>query len=118
MSKITISALRWAPPIVQGFVRDFRVRWALEEVGIRYEEKLITIDESGSEWYLAGHPFGMVPIYQESGLTLFELGAIVTHIAEKSEGLMPKDPQGRARAQAWMFAALNSVEPRSFASFG
>ena len=41
---------------------------------------------------------------------LFESGAIALHIAERSETLLPGDSEGRARAVAWLFAALNSVE--------
>jgi glutathione S-transferase len=52
-----------------------------------------------------------VPAYEEDGLTLFESGAIVLHIAERWPGLWPADPAGRARAIEWMFAALNTVEP-------
>lgn len=109
---ITVTAFRWVPPFAQGVVRDHRVRWALEEVGLPYQEKLIGLGEDqASEAYRRLQPFGQVPVYEEDGLTLFESGAIVQHIAEKSEVLMPRDPAGRARAITWMFAALNSLEP-------
>jgi glutathione S-transferase len=109
---ITVTAFRWVPPFAQGVVRDHRVRWALEEVGLPYQEKLIGLGEDqASEAYRRLQPFGQVPVYEEDGLTLFESGAIVLHIAEKSEVLMPRDPAGRARTITWMFAALNSLEP-------
>ena len=111
MNRIKVSALKWAPLQVQGFVRDFRVRWALGELGIPYDEHLVGFSELGSPDYLRHHPFGMVPAYEEGGLKLFESGAILMHIAEKSEVLMPRDPAARARIQCWMFAALNSIEP-------
>ena len=111
MSKITLTALRWAPPFAQGLVRDTRVRWALEELGLPYEVKLVDQEERKTERFRKLQPFGKVPVYEEDGLVLFESGAILLHIAEKSEVLMPKDPHARARAIAWMFAALNSLEP-------
>lgn len=108
---IRVSAFRWVPPFAQGLVRDFRVRWALEEAGLAYEERLIGPEDQAGADYRALQPFGQVPAYEEDGLTLFESGAIVLHIAERSEALMPSDPAGRARARTWMFAALNTIEP-------
>ena len=61
--------------------------------------------------HLALHPFGKIPTYEEGDLVLFETGAIVLHLAELHTGLLPKDPDARARAITWMFAALNTVEP-------
>lgn len=108
---IKVSAFRWVPPFVQGIVRDLRVRWALEEAGLSYEEHLIGPADQRSEAYRRLQPFGQVPAFEEDGLVLFESGAIVLHLAERSEALMPRDREGRARTQAWMFAALNSIEP-------
>jgi glutathione S-transferase len=108
---ITVTAFRWVPPFAQGLVRDLRVRWALEEAGLPYEVRLIGPETQESPAYLAQQPFGQVPVYEEAGLVLFESGAIVQHIAQKSPALMPPDPEGRARVSAWMFAAVNSVEP-------
>jgi glutathione S-transferase len=108
---IQVSAFSWVPPAVQGLVRDLRVRWALEEAGLGYEERLLELGENNSEAYLHLQPFGQVPAYEEEGLTLFESGAIVLHIAERSSNLLPSDSRLRARATAWMFAALNTVEP-------
>lgn len=109
---ITISAFRWVPPFAQGLVRDLRVRWALEEAGHPYEVRLIGPQEQKSDDYRALQPFGQVPTYEEDDLKLFESGAIVMHIAEKSDALMPRDADGRARARTWMFAALNTLEPQ------
>jgi len=112
MSTIKVSALRWVPDFARGLVRDLRVRWALEEVGLPYEARLIGPEDQASASYRAMQPFGQVPAYEEDGLVLFESGAILLHIANRSEVLMPSDSDGRARATAWMFAALNSIEPR------
>jgi glutathione S-transferase len=87
------------------------VRWALEEAGLAYEAMLIGPEDQISESYRAMQPFGQVPAYEEDGLVLFESGAIVRYIAERSERLMPTNPKDRARVTTWMFAALNTVEP-------
>ncbi|BDA83460.1 glutathione S-transferase [Aureimonas sp. SA4125] len=108
---IEVSAFRWVPPFARGHVRDFRVRWALEEAGLPYRSKLIGPADQTSETYRAWQPFGQVPAFAEDGTALFESGAIVLHIASRSEALMPPDEVGRLRMTAWMFAALNSVEP-------
>jgi glutathione S-transferase len=110
MASIRVTAFRWVPPFAQGLVRDLRVRWALEEAGLAYEENLIGRDDQASPAYRAKQPFGQVPVYEEDGLVLFESGAIVLHVAERSEKLMPKDPKARARVIAWIFAALNTIE--------
>ena len=109
---IRLSAFRWVPPFAQGLVREFRVRWALEEAGLAYEERLIGPEDQASDTYRALQPFGQVPTYEEDGLVLFESGAIVLHIAERSGVLMPPDPVGRLRMRTWMFAALNTIEPQ------
>ncbi|HEX4182070.1 MAG TPA: glutathione S-transferase family protein [Caulobacteraceae bacterium] len=108
---ITISAFRWVPPFAQGQVRDLRVRWALEEAGIPYRTRLLQQGDQNKPDYRALQPFGQVPIFEEDGQVLFESGAILLHIGERSETLLPKDPMGRARATQWLIAALNSLEP-------
>jgi glutathione S-transferase len=109
---IKLTAFRSVPPFAQGLLRDLRVRWALEEAGVPYQERLIGgAEEQATAAYRALQPFGQVPAIETDDLKLFESGAIVLHIAEKSEALMPTDANGRARTTAWMFAAVNSVEP-------
>ncbi len=109
---ITVTAFRWVPEFVRGLARDLRVRWALEEAGLPYREKLIGPEDQASADYRAWQPFGQVPAFEEDGLSLFESGAIVLHIAARSPALLPSDAAGRARATTWVFAALNSIEPR------
>ena len=104
-------AFRMVPAFARGLVRDLRVRWALEEAGLPYQEQLIGPEDQASAAYRALQPFGQVPAIEAEDLKLFESGAIVQYIAERSETLLPRDAQGRARTSAWMFAALNSVEP-------
>jgi len=109
---IKLTAFRSVPPFAQGLVRDVRVRWALEEAGIPYQERLVAgPEERASAAYRALQPFGQVPAIETDELKLFESGAIVLYIAERSEALMPLDANGRARTTAWMFAAVSSVEP-------
>jgi glutathione S-transferase len=108
---IQVSAFRWVPPFVQGYVRDLRVRWALEEAGLPYEATLIDGQVQKSESYRDWQPFGQVPAYRDDNVEMFESGAIVLHIAAKSEALAPQDAAGWARTMTWVIAALNSVEP-------
>jgi glutathione S-transferase len=108
---ITISALKWVPDFAQGLVRDLRARWALEEAGLPYRTRLLVQDDQDRPDYRALQPFGQVPILEEDGLVIFESGAIVLYIGERSEILLPKDAGARARATQWVFAALNSIEP-------
>ena len=108
---ITISAFRWVPDFARGQVRDLRVRWALEEAGLPYRTRLLEQGDQDKAGYRALQPFGQVPIFEEDGFVLFETGAIVLHIGERSEALLPKDSAARARAVQWVIAALNSVEP-------
>lgn len=108
---IQVTAFKWVPSFVQGSVRDIRVRWAMEEAGLAYEERLIGGEDQATAEYRALQPFGQVPAYIENDLQLFESGAIVLHIARKSGALMPADEAGRDRVICWLFAAMNSLEP-------
>lgn len=108
---ITISAFRWVPPFAQGQVRDLRVRWALEEARLSYRTRLLEKGDQDKSDYRALQPFGQVPIFEEDGQVLFESGAIVLHIGERTEALLPSDAGARARATQWLVAALNSIEP-------
>ena len=108
---ITITAFEKSPDGGRGLARDTRVRWALEEAGLAYEVRLVSFGAMKEAAHLALHPFGQIPTYQEGDLVLFETGAIVLHIATHHAGLLPADDNARARAIAWMFAALNTVEP-------
>jgi glutathione S-transferase len=107
----TITAFERSPDRGRGLARDTRVRWALEEVSQAYEVRLLSFAEMKEPAHLALHPFGQIPTYEEGDLALFETGAIVFHIAERHAGLLPDGSNARARSIAWMFAALNTVEP-------
>ena len=111
MMKPVITAFRQSPDRGSGLARDMHVRWALEEVGQPYDVRLVSFAEMKEPAHLALHPFGQIPTYEEDGLALFESGAIILHIAQRRAGLLPDEPNARARAIMWMFAALSSVEP-------
>jgi glutathione S-transferase len=108
---ITITAFERSPDGGKGLARDTRVRWALEEVDQPYQVRLVSFRSMKEPAHLALHPFGQIPTYEEGDLALFESGAIVLHIAERHAGLLPDDANARARAIAWMFSALSTVEP-------
>jgi glutathione S-transferase len=108
---ITITAFDRSPDGGKGLARDTRVRWALEEAGLHYEVRLVPHPAMKEPAHLALHPFGQIPTYEEDDLVLFETGAIVFHIAQRSPNLLPEDANARARAVTWIFAALNTMEP-------
>ena len=107
----TVTAFERSPDRGKGLARDMRVRWAFEEVSQPYEVRLLTFPEMKQPAHLARHPFGQIATYEDGDLTLFETGAIVFHIAETHDGLLPNASNARARAIMWMFAALSTVEP-------
>jgi glutathione S-transferase len=107
----TITAFESSPDRGRGLARDMRVRWAFEEVGQAYDVRLVSFAQMKEPAHLALQPFGQIPTYQEGDLVLFETGSIILHIAQHHPGLLPEDPNARARAITWMFAATNTVEP-------
>ena len=107
----TLTAFEQSPDRGRGLARDMRVRWALEEVGQSYKVRLLPFAAMKEPAHRALHPFGQIPTYEEGSLVLFESGAIVLHVAERHPQLLPHDANARARAIAWLFAALNTVEP-------
>ncbi|HEX4027731.1 MAG TPA: glutathione S-transferase family protein [Rhizomicrobium sp.] len=109
--KPVITAFAQSPDRGRGLARDMQVRWALEEARQPYDVRLVSFDEMKQAAHQGLHPFGQIPTYEEEGLTLFESGAIVLHIAEHHAGLLPAEANARARAITWMFAALSTIEP-------
>ena len=110
----TITAFERSPDRGRGLARDMRVRWALEEAGQPYDVRLVSFQAMKEPAHRALHPFGQIPTYEEGDLALFESGAIVLHIAGRHAGQLPEDANARARAIAWMFAAIDTVEPPIF----
>jgi glutathione S-transferase len=112
MPDIILTTYDWVPKLPRGHVRDIRIRWALEEAGLPYRVESTPFRDRKAE-HLAHQPFGQVPWLTDGDLSIFESGAILLHLGEKSETLLPADPQGRSVAVEWLFAALNSVEMAS-----
>lgn len=112
MSELVLTTYDWVPETPRGLVRDLRVRWALEEAGLAYRVESTAFRERGPE-HLAHQPFAQVPWLMDGDLSIFESGAILLHLGEKSEKLMPRDARGRSEVTEWVFAALNSVEMAS-----
>ncbi|MEL7689347.1 glutathione S-transferase family protein [Citromicrobium bathyomarinum] len=110
---IEITGYQWVPPFARGFVRDLRPRWACEEAGIPYRERLADVTDK-PDWLLAAQPWGQVPTMRDGDIVLFESGAALLHLGEKSEALLPREPKQRADAISWLFGAFNSVEPWMF----
>jgi glutathione S-transferase len=107
----TITAFERSPDGGKGLARDTRVRWAFEEVGQPYDVRYVSFAAMKQPEHRSRQPFGQIPTYEDGSLVLFETGAIILHIAEQHAGLLPDDPNARARAITWMFAAVSTVEP-------
>src|SRR5882724_13677531 len=112
MGDLVLTTYDWVPPPPRGFVRDIRVRWSLEEAKLPYRVEIVSFKERGPE-HLAHQPFGQVPWLTDGDISIFESGAILLYLGERSDALMPADPHGRSEAKEWLFAALNSVEAAS-----
>lgn len=109
---LVLTTFDWVPEMPRGFVRDIRVRWALEEAGLPYRVQGVPFSDRNAD-HFAHQPFGQVPWLSDGDLSIFETGAILLHLGERSEALLPAAPRGRAQTLEWMFAALNSVEMAS-----
>lgn len=109
-ASIEITAYQWVPPFAQGVVRDLRARWALEEAGLSYRVRLLDVQSKPAD-YVKEQPFEQVPCFSDGAVHIFESGAIVQYIGEKSDALLPREPNAKYRAIQWTYAALNSVEP-------
>ena len=112
MSDMILTTFDWVPEMPRGYVRDLRVRWALEEGGLAYRVESTPFRDRKAE-HFAHQPFGQVPWLADGDLSIFESGAILLHLGELSDKLMPADRRGHSDAKEWLFAALASVEAAS-----
>jgi glutathione S-transferase len=112
MIDLILTTFDWVPEMPRGYVRDLRVRWALEEAGLPYRVEGVPFGDRNAE-HFAHQPFGQVPWLTDGDISIFESGAILLHLGERSGALMPADPHGRSEVIQWLFAALNSVEAAS-----
>src|SRR4249920_2880350 len=112
MADLVLTTFDWVPEKPRGYVRDLRVRWALEEAGLPYRVESVPFRARNAE-HFSHQPFGQVPWLTDGDLAIFESGAILLHLGERSDKLLPSDPRRCAEAKEWLFAALNSVEMAS-----
>lgn len=112
MSDLVLTTYDWVPDMPRGYVRDLRVRWALEEAGLPYRVASVPFRDRGPD-HIAHQPFGQVPWLTDGDISIFESGAILLHLGQRGDALLPSDPRAREEAVAWLFAALNSVEAAS-----
>jgi glutathione S-transferase len=112
LSDLILTTFDWVPETPRGYVRDIRVRWALEEAGLSYRVESVPFGDRDAE-HFSHQPFGQVPWLTDGDLSIFESGAILLHLGSRSDALMPADPRGRSETMEWLFAALNSVEMAS-----
>src|SRR3982751_5421045 len=107
MNEMILTTFDWVPQLPRGYVRDIRVRWALEEAGLPYRVESTPFRDR-APGHFAHQPFGQVPWLTDGDLSIFESGAILLHLGERSGALLPADPRRRNEAKEWLFAALNS----------
>lgn len=112
MTELILTTFDWVPEVARGYVRDVRVRWALEEAGLAYRVASVPFKARNAE-HFAQQPFGQVPWLSDGDISIFESGAILLHLGQRSDALMPADPRARSAVTEWLFAALNSVEMAS-----
>jgi len=112
MGDLVVTTFDWVPETPRGYVRDLRIRWALEEAGLPYRVESVPFRNRDTD-HFAHQPFGQVPWLTDGDLSIFESGAILLHLGGLSDALLPADPRGRSEAVEWVFAALNSVEMAS-----
>ncbi len=108
-NNLTIWTYDWVPEGPRGFVRDLRLRWGAEEAGLVYEVGTVPF-ENRQPSHFERQPFGQVPFLTDDGISIFESGACLLHLARKSDILMPRSASGEAETSQWVIAALNSIE--------
>ncbi|OFE13452.1 glutathione S-transferase [Pseudohongiella acticola] len=112
MREFVVTTYDWVPEVPRGYVRDLRIRWALEEAELPYRVEATSFRDRGAEHFLH-QPFGQAPWLTHGEISISESGAILLYIGEFSQHLMPTTPKERAKVIEWVFAALNSVEMAS-----
>ena len=89
---------------------------ALEELALPYEVRPIDLgaNQQKEEWYLALNPNGRIPTivdHDNGDLVVFESGAILIYLAEKTGRLMPTDAAGRSRVIQWVMFQMGGIGP-------
>ena len=91
----------------------WKISIALEEMGLPYEVKVVDFatNEQKSPWYVKLNPNGRIPTLLDDGFALFESGAILIYLAEKTGRFLPHDVQGRSRVIQWLMFQMSAVGP-------
>jgi GST-like protein len=94
----------------------WKISIALEELGLDYNVHPLSFSqqEQKAEWYLKINPNGRIPAIVDRGndaFAVFESGAILIYLAEKTGKLLPKDAKGRSRVIQWLMFQMSGVGP-------
>jgi glutathione S-transferase len=94
----------------------WKISITLEELGLPYSVRHIRLDkkEQKEPWYLKLNPNGRIPTivdHDNGDFTVFESGAIMIYLAEKTGKLMPSDVKGRSTVIQWLMFQMGNVGP-------
>ena len=91
----------------------WKVSIALEEMGLPYVVRVIDFaaNEQKAEWYVKLNPNGRIPTLIDDGFALFESGAILIYLAEKTGKFLPRDTQSRSRVMQWLMFQMSAIGP-------
>jgi GST-like protein len=91
----------------------WKISIALEEMGLPYEVRVIDFatNEQKSDWYVKLNPNGRIPTLVDEGFAMFESGAILLYLAEKTGKFLPRDVKGRSRVIQWLMFQMSGVGP-------
>jgi GST-like protein len=91
----------------------WKISIALAEMALPYELRVIDFaqNEQKSDWYLKINPNGRIPALVDDGFSLFESGAILIYLAEKTGRFLPKDVQARSRVIQWLMFQMSGIGP-------
>ena len=91
----------------------WKISIALEEMNLPYEVRVIDFatNEQKSDWYVKLNPNGRIPTLVDDGFALFESGAILIYLAEKTGRFLPRDTQSRSRVMQWLMFQMSAIGP-------
>ena len=91
----------------------WKVSIALEEMALPYQVRLIDFaaGEQKADWYVRLNPNGRIPTLEDDGFVVFESGAILIYLAEKTGRFLPQDVQGRSRVMQWLMFQMSGIGP-------
>ena len=91
----------------------WKISIALEEMSLPYDVRVIDFaqKEQKADWYVKLNPNGRIPTLVDDGFAIFESGAILIYLAEKTGKFLPRDVQGRSRVLQWLMFQMSGVGP-------